>query len=210
MKESLWQFALIWSSESVCQHVWGIWSVCEYACVCVYMCVCIMGVSTDSLCCSLPVVISRRWKPVCVRVCVHACVRALMCPTWACCALLDEGSGLETIGPKMSSSSLIGAAPPEPFPPPSGASERGSRREKEGVKVIETSIYGIWCSFCNTFSSFLQIVFLTFMLKHCRFCQFTVQYNLMYILHDVLCVLFFLHTVYPKMLWQHSAVCYPW
>lgn len=34
--------------------------------------------------------------------------------------LLDEGRGLETIGPKMSSSSRIGAAPPDP----SGASDR--------------------------------------------------------------------------------------
>lgn len=38
--------------------------------------------------------------------------------------LLDEGRGLETIGPKMSSSSWISAAPPEGFPPPSGASDR--------------------------------------------------------------------------------------
>lgn len=38
--------------------------------------------------------------------------------------LLDEGRGLETIGPKMSSSSPIGAAPPEAFPPPSETSDR--------------------------------------------------------------------------------------
>lgn len=37
--------------------------------------------------------------------------------------LLAEGRGLETIGPKMSSSSLIGAALPGLFPPPSGASK---------------------------------------------------------------------------------------
>lgn len=44
--------------------------------------------------------------------------------------LVDEGRGLETIGPKMSSSSLIGAALLEPFPPPSGASERDREGER--------------------------------------------------------------------------------
>lgn len=44
--------------------------------------------------------------------------------------LLDEGSGLETIGPKISSSSPIGAAPPEPFSPPSGASKRETEIER--------------------------------------------------------------------------------
>lgn len=56
--------------------------------------------------------------------------------------LLDEGRGLETIGPKMSSSSPIGAALPEPFPPPSGASERERKREgergREGERVYMT------------------------------------------------------------------------
>lgn len=50
--------------------------------------------------------------------------------------LLDEGSGLETIGPKMSSSSLIGGAPPELFPPPSGAFERETEIKKRDVQYL--------------------------------------------------------------------------
>lgn len=44
--------------------------------------------------------------------------------------MLCDGRGLDTIGPKMSSSSLIGAALPEPFPPASVASEREREKEK--------------------------------------------------------------------------------
>lgn len=57
--------------------------------------------------------------------------------TWACCVLLDEGRGLETIGPKMSSSSWIGPSLPEALPPPSGVSDR------EKIKL--KSLY--WCKF---------------------------------------------------------------
>lgn len=50
-------------------------------------------------------------------------MKECVCATWACCALLAEGRGLETIGPKMPSSSVIGPAQSEPLPSPSGASE---------------------------------------------------------------------------------------
>jgi len=44
------------------------------------------------------------------------------CVLVTCCVLLEEGRGLETIGPKMSSSSAIGAASTKPLPSLSGAS----------------------------------------------------------------------------------------
>lgn len=93
-----------------------IWHVCVKECVFTCVCVCVCAHLHQISLCRLPVL-----QPACgdkhmMKECVCVCV------TWACCVLLAEGRGLETIGPKMSSSLLIGPAAPVFFPPASGAS----------------------------------------------------------------------------------------
>lgn len=82
----------------------------------------------------------RWWNPQSMRACACVCV----C-TWACCVLLDEGRGLETIGPKMSSSSRIGAAPPKP----SGASDREKKKLIFFFYIDVSYFHSAWCHLCT-------------------------------------------------------------
>ncbi len=136
IQESLWQFTLIWSSESA--------SARRRETVCLWICLWVRLHHgslrrlplLQSACGDKEMMKAWDWACVCVCACVrmHVCLCTCLFVTWACCwLLLDEGRGFETIGPKMSSSSLIGAAVPEPFSPPSGASER--ERERESLNM---------------------------------------------------------------------------